>query len=118
MQLEPTPKILPDGLPRPFPDSELDALATWNGESVDWAAIVAHVIHPVKVAIIEAVAWIGRPLSPSLMEEVFAIPELYLSLVSYHAKGLADMGVLEIVAARPARGAMERFYFFPTPGDR
>jgi hypothetical protein len=113
MRLEPTPKITPKGPPRDFADPELAPIPSWDGDSVDWEAMVAQVIHPAKVAIIEALAWIGRPLSPSLMAEIFSESDLYLSLIAYHVKGLADMGLLEIVTTKPVRGALERFYFFP-----
>jgi hypothetical protein len=117
MRLEPTPKITPKGLPGGFAGSDVDVIPSWDGQTVDWETLVAHVIHPAKVAIIEALAWIGRPLSPSLMEEVLKGNGLYLSLIAYHVKGLAEMGLLEIVATKPARGALERFYFFPTTVD-
>jgi hypothetical protein len=98
-------------------DFDARVIPSWDGQSVNWETMVAHVIHPAKVSIIEALAWIGRPLSPSLMEELFSGSGLYLSLIAYHVKGLADMGLLEIVATKPARGALERFYFFPITVD-
>ena len=113
MRAEKIPKITPRGFPGELPDSELGTPPSWDGQTVDWVELVASFIHPIKVTIIEALGWIGRPLSPSLLEEMFADEGLYLSLISYHASSLCDLGVIEIVATRPNRGALERFYFFP-----
>jgi hypothetical protein len=107
----------------PIPQSATAKLPTpvgsvptpWEGEPFDWLALVPLVAHPTKVAVIEALTWIGRPLSASLLREVFD-REWSLSSVSYHVTTLADFGVLAKVGERPARGAMERFYFF-TPDD-
>jgi hypothetical protein len=77
----------------------------------DWAALVPHVVHPLKVAIIEALVWIGEPLSPAELERILD-HQFGLSLVSYHVNKLVETGVLEPVGNRPVRGAMETFYFF------
>jgi hypothetical protein len=79
----------------------------------DWGSLVPYVIHPVKVAIIEALMWIDRPLSSSQMEHLFDRNSYYLGVVAHHAKGLKDWGALEVVRTRPVRGAKEKFYFFP-----
>lgn len=77
----------------------------------DWAALVPHVVHPLKVAIIEALVWIGEPLSPAELERVLD-HQFGLSLVAYHVNKLVEAGVLQAVGSRPVRGAMETFYFF------
>lgn len=118
MRAKKTSKIIPRGVSDELPSWEQERLPHWDGQSVDWAVIVANVLHPVKVAIIEALAWVEHPLSPSLMEEMFADDGLYLSLISYHANSLCRLGVIEIVATRPARGALERFYFFSDPSEK
>lgn len=86
--------------------------ANVEDEEFDWSSLVPHVVHPVKVAIVEATLWIGRPLSASDLCRSFGV-EHNVSLVSYHQVQLAKLGVLERVATRPARGAEEKFYFFP-----
>lgn len=96
MRIEPTPKVLPPAAP----------------DSFDWAAIVPHAIHPLKVAIIEALTWIEQPLSPTQMAGLFDDSKYYLSLVSFHAKGLEKWGAIETVETRQVRGAQEKFFFF------
>jgi len=77
----------------------------------DWAGLVSRVVHPLKVTIVEALAWIGQPLSAHDLERVLE-GQVALSLVSYHLRKLADLGVLEDVKSRQVRGATEHFYFF------
>ena len=81
----------------------------------DWATLVPHVVHPLKVAMIEALSWIGEPLSPAEMERVLD-HQFGLSLVAYHVNKLVETGVLEPVGSRPVRGAMETYYFFTASG--
>lgn len=77
-----------------------------------WDALVPHFVHPIKVAIIEAMLWIDRPLSASELARVF-LGESDLSLVSYHLNKLAGTGVIVQVGERQVRGALQRFYYFP-----
>ena len=78
----------------------------------DWAGLVPHFVHPLKVSIIEAMLWVGRPLSATDLARVF-LGEFDLSLVAYHLNKLAEAGAVELVEERQARGALQRIYFFP-----
>jgi hypothetical protein len=79
----------------------------------DWERLVPLLVHPAKVGIVEVLEWMEQPLSPSEMVSLFADDrDLYLSLVAYHVRGLAKIGVLEVVETRPVGGATEKFYFF------
>ncbi|HYJ22207.1 MAG TPA: hypothetical protein VEW07_09320 [Solirubrobacterales bacterium] len=77
----------------------------------DWGALVPRLVHPMKVTIIEALSWIGEPLSATdfrkLLDGGFSV-----GFISYHLKGVAKTGVLEMVRERPARNSREKFYFF------
>ena len=77
-----------------------------------WEALVPLLVHPVKVACIEAICWIGRPLSATELREVFR-PKYELSLISYHVVTLAKLGLLRKVKQRRVRGAIEKYYFLP-----
>ncbi len=83
--------------------------------SFDWGALVPRIVHPLKVAIVEAVLWIDGPISASELEKVFE-KRFSLSVVSYHMKKLAEAGVLAKVGERQVRGALQHFYFF-SPGE-
>jgi len=84
-----------------------------GGESFTWDALVPHIVHPLKVIIIEALWWIGEPLSASDLTKVIEDEKYGLSHVSYHMVRLAKSGAIEVVRARPVRGSLEKFYFFP-----
>ncbi len=68
-----------------------------------------------KVAIIEAHFWIGRPLSAKDLERLFDDDGYYLSMVSYHCKKLAEMEVLTLWEKRPVRGALESLFVLSVP---
>jgi hypothetical protein len=74
-----------------------------------WEALVPHLIHPTKVHVLEALLWIGQPLSAADLEKVFERKPRH-GLISYHIKCLADPGILKCVRTRKVRGATERFY--------
>ena len=74
-----------------------------------WDALIPSTGHPVKVAIIEAMQWIAVPLSPKELEQIFD-EEFGVSLVSYHTRTLADIGVVERVRQQAVRGAVQSFY--------
>lgn len=74
-----------------------------------WDSLVPYLIHPVKVAIIEAMEWVEVPLSPRELDRLFD-EEFGVSLVAYHMRTLAEVGVVEKVRQRPVRGALQTFY--------
>jgi len=75
----------------------------------NWDALIPISVHPVKVAIIEAMEWIEVPLSPKELDRIFD-EEFGVSLVSYHMRTLADVGVVERVRQQSVRGAVQSFY--------
>jgi hypothetical protein len=84
-------------------------------ETAVWQACVPHVLHPVKVAIIEAHLWIGRPMSAKNLERLFDDEGYDLSMVAYHCKKLAEMEVLTLWKSRPVRGVIENFFVLSVP---
>ncbi|MEX2105561.1 MAG: helix-turn-helix domain-containing protein [Solirubrobacterales bacterium] len=83
-----------------------------DGLPFDWVTLVPRLVHPLKVAIIEALLWIDAPMSASELNRVFA-GRFGVNLVSYHVKSLAEVGVVVKVRDRQVRGVLETFYFFP-----
>ncbi len=77
-----------------------------------WEELVPLLVHPVKVACIEAIRWIGRPVSATELKEVFD-REYDLSLISYHLVSLAKLKALRKAKERQVRGATEKFYSLP-----
>jgi hypothetical protein len=71
--------------------------------------LVPHVIHPDKVAIVEAMHYVG--LSISALDLHLAIGgERGLSHTSYHVRALAESGVIRKVSQRKRRGVIQKFY--------
>jgi len=80
-----------------------------NRRNFQWDTLVPHLLHPIKVAIIEAMSWIGEPVSPRELDLIFD-DEFGVSLVSYHVGVLVDYGALEKAGQEPVRGALKTFY--------
>jgi hypothetical protein len=109
--------------PQPSEDSPDPPLSDWEADlqrareeqsAFAWQTLIPHLLHPMKVAIIEAMLWMERPLSASELTKLFGEDDSqsYLSKVSYHARGLGRLKVLEVKRTRPVRGAVESFYVF------
>lgn len=78
----------------------------------DWGAFVPGIVNPIKVAIVEAMQYMGQPLSATELTRLFGDPAFNLPSVSYHVVTLAQGNALVKVRERQVRGAMEKFYFF------
>jgi DNA-binding transcriptional ArsR family regulator len=81
-------------------------------EQFNWDVLVPRVVHPLKVTIVEAMWWIGEPLSASDLTKVIDDEKFGLSHVSYHLIRLAEADAIEVVRQRRVRGSTEKFYFF------
>jgi hypothetical protein len=83
-----------------------------------WDRLIPHLVHPLRVTIIEAMSWIGEPVSPRDLDRLLA-EEYGLALVAYHVRVLADFGAVEKVRQQAVRGALQSFYVLPTrePAD-
>jgi hypothetical protein len=85
---------------------------TKGGEPFDWSALVPRVVHPLRVAIVEALLWLDQPLSSTDLVKLLDDPEIYLSHVAYHVSRLVEASALKPIHRRQVRGATETFYFF------
>ena len=103
----------------PGPISEFSALPTerppeWEepGAPADWIALFRLLVHPSKVAAIEALDQARQPLSAT---EIWLRVGMKLSTseaLAYHVGNLAKLGVLQVTAQRRVRGAVETYYYF------
>jgi hypothetical protein len=99
MKIEVVPPILPGGRP-PLAERLTD---------YDWSSLIEKEIHEVKVAVVEALDWIGGPLSAKELHLILDERHRYQT-VAHHINGLAKQGVIEQTHVRPARGAEEKYY--------
>lgn len=81
-----------------------------------WGWLASRVLHPIQVAVIEALLRIDMPLAPSDMALMFDGAHS-VSHVSYHAKALVDLGVLRLFDTEAVRGATRHRYVL-TPEAR
>lgn len=117
MEITPIQSVTPRTgvLSRDRPPARPSQEAARGDEGFDWESLIPLFVHPVKVAVIEALSWIGRPLSTAELSTMLAGRGHSLGVVAYHVGRLAKLGVIEVTHERQARGARETFYFFPNP---
>jgi hypothetical protein len=65
-----------------------------------WATLVAGLLHPVQVAIIESLQWIGEPLSSAQLAEIGDMNNLERSRLVHHLRRLHHLRAIE-PAERP-----------------
>lgn len=91
-----------------------------RGEPLDWGGLVPFVVHPVKVAIVEAMLWVDEPFSAADVDEMHD-GALGVSAAAYHLRSLASgLPVLHAYEEESIRGAWGKLYFFRgcTPASR
>lgn len=76
-----------------------------------WDDIILRLLHPTQLIIIEALAHVDQPLSPTLIVRIID-GAITLNLVDYHCKRLVELRILERKSRRPVRGAWENLYGF------
>ena len=111
MRIETTKKTTP-GTHADLADSAPRKTTVGGEIRFDWGALVPHAVHPLKVVMVEAIAWIGEPLSASQMEKMFDGSGYSVAVISYHLKALLGWGAVEIVERRRVKGVIEKSYFF------
>lgn len=74
--------------------------------------LAPQLIRDARVEILEALEWLGQPLSIKTLMRVLDCRRS-ASALAYHLSRLVDGGGLGVVATGKAMGSFERFYFFP-----
>jgi hypothetical protein len=75
-----------------------------------WEAFIPQFVHPLKVAIVEALLYIEEPLSAVQFGKVFGSGQgFHEPNVRYHLNHLAEVGVLEV---DPFRDPKQKFFYF------
>jgi hypothetical protein len=100
--------LLPSHPDEPAPD-QTGASSDAGGERFLWDLLVSRVLHPIQVAIIEALLWIDLPLSPADMARMFDGPYTS-SHIAHHSGALAKLKVVSLVDTQKVRGATKHFY--------
>jgi hypothetical protein len=74
-----------------------------------WDMLVSRVLHPIQLSMIEALIWIGLPLSPSDLSQMYS-GEYSNSHTGYHVKVLAAHGIVMLADTEPVRGVTRHLY--------
>jgi len=81
-----------------------------------WETFLPQLVHPVKVAVVEALLYIGEPLSATRLAKLFSAEGKGFreSDVRYHVRQLVRIGVLEVVPPDPLseKGREEKLVYF------
>lgn len=89
-------------------------------EPMQWEKLVPLVLHPIKVATIEALIWIEEPLSAVDVDRMHG-ETLGIPTAAYHLRSLASsLRVLRLYDEEAVRGANRKLYYFRrrTPASR
>ncbi len=87
-----------------------------------WEAFIPHFVHPVKVAVVEALLCVGGPLSAAQLAKIFSgRGETFDEPnVRYHVRHLLEVGLLEVVQCDAFGGESRRakFVYFTGQGPQ
>lgn len=114
MRISKTPNVTPDSTPPSCKDRRVGAGAQAWDEQVIWASLVPRLVHPSKLAIVEALIEAGKPLSVEDLISLLPEGDGNEELIRYHANSMVEAGALEISAQGEGASAVSRFYF-PLP---
>lgn len=87
---------------------------------MQWDKLVPLILHPVKVAILEALLWIEEPLSAADLDRMYD-GDLGIPTAAYHLRSLAfGLPVLRLYDEEAVRGVYRKLYYFRrrTPASR
>jgi DNA-binding transcriptional ArsR family regulator len=89
--------------------------------NIHWEQVCRLLVHPLKIEIVEALAQVDRPISPSELHAEFvrADPSVTLQSVNYHLVSLTDAQVTVTVDVdTPPTGTPEKTFYALAPGVR
>jgi hypothetical protein len=86
-----------------------------RAEDFCWAALVARVLHPVQVEIIEALRLIDQPLSATELLRVFKGQRVGLR-IEHHLRRLRSLNAIEVAASANGNGRIVKYRPTKEPG--
>ena len=109
-----TTTVAPDHSPLP---KERPPIRNRSVPPVDWSLLIEQFVHEIKIGVLEALSWIGQPLSINELWRILGKRGYSYGLVSHHVRALATRGLIEPTDYRDAGSTREAFYL-PTSGTQ
>jgi hypothetical protein len=115
MRISKTPNATPQSTP-PSRDG------TRGGEDIEtrdkqfiWTSLVPRLVHPTKLAIVEALIEAGQPLSVDDLIPLLPAVDGNAELIRYHANSMVKTGALEVASIQGTSTSELRCFYFPDP---
>jgi hypothetical protein len=99
----------PHATPKALPQIRSGSNGGAGDELFRWDTLVSRVLHPIQLSMVEALIWIGLPISPSDLSQMYG-GEFTNSHTGYHVKVLADHGIVELSGTEQVRGVTRHLY--------
>lgn len=80
-----------------------------------WTSLVPRLVHPTKLAIIEALLEADRPLSVDDLIPLLPAVNGNAELIRYHASSMVEAGALEVVSLQVKTASEVPCFYFPLP---
>jgi hypothetical protein len=112
MRISTTSNATPQSTPPSSAGSRGGADASARDEHFIWHSLVPRLVHPTKLAIIEALIDAERPLSVDDLIPLLPVVDGNAELIRYHANSMVKAGALQVASVQvTAAGETPRFFF-------
>lgn len=115
MRISETPNATPQSTPPSRDGSRGGVDAEAGDKHFIWTSLVPRLVHPTKLAIVEALIEAGRPLSVDDLIPQLSAVDGNAELIRYHANSMVKAGALEIVSTQVKAASEVPFFYFPLP---
>lgn len=109
-----TPNATPQSTPPFSTGSRGGADAEAGDEQFIYRSLVPRLVHPTKLAIIEALIEAGQPLSVDDLVSRLPAVDGNKELIRYHASSMVKAGALEVASIQIKAAAEVPCFYFPT----
>ena len=96
------------------PGTRMHTSGISSDEVLAIATVFRALAHPIRIRVL--VAFRESNLSPAELDRLLADPTVSLSALSYHVRGLARTGLIELTGVRQRRNAIEHRYALTARG--